>query len=54
MVFCLEQDPENFFKLDVSSLKEELAKPGKWVRALPANKHPISSVPSNSTLVDTL
>ena len=26
MVFCLEQDPENFFKLDVSSLKEELAK----------------------------
>ena len=41
MVFCLEQDPENFLKLDVSSLKEELAKPGKWVRALPANKHPI-------------
>ena len=41
MVFCLEQDPENFFKLDVNSLKAELKKPGKWARAVPANKHPI-------------
>jgi exodeoxyribonuclease-1 len=41
IVFCLEQDPENFLKLDVNSLKEELKKPGKWARALPANKHPI-------------
>ena len=41
IVFCLEQDPENFIKLDVNSLKEELKKPGKWARALPANKHPI-------------
>lgn len=41
VVFCLEQDPEKFFKLDINSLKEELKKPGKWARALPANKHPI-------------
>jgi exodeoxyribonuclease-1 len=43
IVFCLEQDPENFIKLDVNSLKQELKKPGKvkWARALPANKHPI-------------
>ena len=41
IVFCLEQDPDNFIKLDVNSLKEELKKPGKWARALPANKHPI-------------
>ncbi len=41
MVFCLEQDPENFLNLDIKTLKEELKKPGKWVRALPANKHPI-------------
>ena len=41
IVFCLEQDPENFIKLDMNSLKEELKKPGKWARALPANKHPI-------------
>lgn len=41
MVFCLEQDPEDLIKLDVKALKNELKKPGKWVRALPANKHPI-------------
>jgi len=41
IVFCLEQDPDNFTKLDVNSLKKELKKPGKWARALPANKHPI-------------
>ena len=41
IVFCLEQDPENFLKLDVNSLKKELAKPGKWARVLPANKHPV-------------
>ena len=41
IVFCLEQDPENFLKLDINSLKGELKKPGKWARNLPANKHPI-------------
>ena len=41
IVFCLEHDPEQFFKLNINDLKEELKKPGKWARALPANKHPI-------------
>ena len=41
VVFCLEHDPENFFNLDVNSLKEELKKPGKWARAMPSNKHPV-------------
>ena len=41
IVFCLEQDPENYLKLNTNSLKEALKKPGKWARALPANKHPI-------------
>ena len=41
IVYCLEQDPEVFFNLDVNSLKEELKKPGKWARAMPSNKHPI-------------
>ena len=41
MVFCLEHDPDQFFKLNINDLKEELKKPGKWARALPANKHPI-------------
>ena len=40
MVFCLENDPKDFVKLDYNSLKESLQKPGKWVRALPLNKHP--------------
>ena len=41
MVFCLENDPKDLIKLDYNSLKESLQKPGKWVRALPLNKHPI-------------
>ena len=40
MVFCLENDPNDLIKLDYNSLKESLQKPGKWVRALPLNKHP--------------
>ena len=40
MVFCLENDPKDLIKLDYDSLKESLKKPGKWVRALPLNKHP--------------
>ncbi len=40
MVFCLENDPKDLIKLDYNSLKTSLKKPGKWVRALPLNKHP--------------
>tara|TARA_B100000427_G_C15512160_1_gene596722 strand:- start:544 stop:1959 length:1416 start_codon:yes stop_codon:yes gene_type:complete len=41
VVYCLEQDPDDLIELDIQKLKNELKKPGKWARALPANKHPI-------------
>ena len=40
MLFCLENDPRDFIKLDYNSLKESLKKPGKYVRSCPL-KHPI-------------
>ena len=34
MVFCLEQDPENFLKLDVNSLKKVLPKKSVGTKSL--------------------